>query len=333
MKPVYSKRHTPKDVSSQTVRKKRHKKDFSWNERTKNPFHTPHERKIVRERITVCMLIVVILSTFGIVLYHPMFQVKIITTTGLQRIPEQAFTDATIGIFDSFSPLFIIPGTNYFFLHIEKTAEILTTRFPLASISITKTFPNQVSIAVTEKVSTIIYDNGSEYSYIGLDGTIIETIRTVGDNEWIEQYTTSTSTLDDGTVTSSKKLVSRTHTVDPNKIKAEMGDYPYIYHIDADTPQTKELDAIILSPDVVEQILTWHQESKYHSYIPEIYFVEIREKGRSTKLMLDHYRYILIDATTSAKQQIEQLQQALTNIDIDTITYIDLRYKGRVYWQ
>lgn len=302
---------------------KKHKKDFNWNSKKKNPFHidttpSPQRTKIL---ITICVLC---LSTMlGLLLYHPFFRINDISVSGLVRLTEPEFIEGTNAVLQG-NHYLIIPRDNYFFLSIEEIEDILTERYILEDISIIANFPSSLSIVIQEKISTIIYDNGETYAYMGLDGKVVEEIRTVGEEEWFEQYDTTTSTLEDGTMTSTETLVRRWHVPPHQKLTIELGDYPILYDQKPEVGEmyqfdTNELETML---DVRELLLKEYSiNTNYISALDNVTAAYITASGLT----------IFVDIREDASVYQKRLQEINYNIDITEQRELDLRYGNRVY--
>lgn len=302
--------------------KKKHKKDFNWKKKRKNPFHTELEPSVLKQRTLLLMLIISILATAGILLYHSFFRITDITIEGLVRIDEQAFTEGVRSTMYG-SKSVIIPRDNYFFLDTEEMKDILKQRFVLEDISIIQTFSNSIDVIVQEKISTIIYDNGITYSYMGIDGKIVEEIRTVGEDEWFERYETTTSTLEDGTVTSTQELAARWHIPQHNKVRIEMGEYPIVYDL---KPEEGEYQYTV---DEVETILTVQDLLEDQFGLTTAYIAT--EDNRSATYYTTVGTVVKIDLNAPPETYVRMLSEIGYNINIRDKNEIDLRFGERVY--
>jgi cell division septal protein FtsQ len=302
---------------------KKHRKDFNWNIKEKNPFHIDTSPSPQRTKILLSICVITVCSTIGILLYHPFFRIRTIEVTGLVRISESDFVAGTEAIIDGYKA-FIIPRDNYFFLSIRELQQVLITRFILEDVSIIASFPDTLSIAVQEKISTIIYDNGEIYAYMGIDGKIIEEIRKVGENEWFERYHTATSTLPDGSVTSTRTLVRRWHIPPHQKISIELGDYPILYDQKPEVGNiyqfnARELETILQVRELLMQ--EYNISTQYISTLDDVTAAYYTNTGVT----------IFIDIREPMSVYQKRLQEIQYNIDIRQQRELDLRYGNRVY--
>lgn len=302
--------------------KTKHKKDFNWKTKRKNPFHIEAEPSVVKQRTLIVMLVGSLIATSWILLYHSFFRITDITIEGLVRIDEQAFTEGVRSTMYGNKSIFI-PRDNYFFLNTEEMEAILRDRFVLEDISIIQSFPNMIDVVVQEKISTIIYDNGETYSYMGIDGKVVEEIRKVGEDEWFERYDTSTSTLEDGTVTTTRTLIARWHTPPHTKVRIEMGEYPIVYDMKPEEGEYQYTYEQIETMLTVQDILT-EQFSLDTTYI-------VTEDDRSALFVTKQGTQVRVDLSTDPETYVQMLNEISYNIDLSHKREIDLRFGERVY--
>lgn len=307
----------------------RHKKDFDWRPRKDNPYKKKDTGVNWRARINYIALAISIVGIFTVILYHPFFHINKYEITGLQRIDEVEFTNAVDGILET-NHILILPNKSYLIIDTDEVHDIILSRFPVESVIVEKIFPGKLRITVQEKISTIIYDNGKQYSYLGLDGNIVEILRNVGDDEWVETKEIVTSTLEDGTEISTENILERRHTPPIKKLILEMGDYPIVY----DT-RDKEgtINTVMLKEDIVKGIIEWFNLIQIRTDIPFGYIVLEDELGNADIKTGEGWR-IKINLLERINDQFEDLQFILKEeVTKPNLNYIDLRYKDRAYWQ
>lgn len=305
--------------------KKKHRKDFHWEKQAKNPFHIDTEPSVLKYRTLVSMCILSVIATTYMLLYHQFFRISKITVDGLIRIDEQVFVEGVRATMYG-NKFGIIPRNNYFFLNTEEMKTILAERFILEQVSILTSFPQSIHVVIQEKISTLIYDNGETYSYMGIDGRIVEAIRNVGEDEWSERYETSTSTLPDGSVTTTRTLVERWHTPPYSRLVIEMGEYPIIYDKKpevGDSPQytPSEISLLLGVQDILAK-----------NYNLDIAYIQTPDNQTATFITKQGtVIHIMLDRPLIAYEQT--LQQIAYNVRLQDTTEIDLRFGNRVYVQ
>lgn len=303
-------------------------RDFARKDRQKNPFLQVEPVSIWKRRIAFGTILVCFLSIIGLVLYHPFFFISHISINGIARIEEEEMRKAILGTID-YKKFFIIPGKSFFVVNVEEIKDVLKSRFPLTTVEVRKTFPHYISAEVHEKISTIIYDNGKQYSYLGLDGKIVEVLRTVGNDEWKHETRMVSTTIATGTIEMKEEIVSSTHIIHSERIKKELGNYPIVY-------DTRAIEGTVNSPmlsqETVEGIVTWFQFISSYTDIPFGYIVIDNELGEA--LLYTQQGWYIHLRLTNIEEQFEALKLVLgKQVERGTLDYIDLRYKGKVYWQ
>lgn len=302
---------------------KKHRKDFHWEGRDKNPFHLPDEAHPLRMRLMLGIGLTALFATFGILLYHPFFHVQEVSSSGLTRIQE-AELDTAIHSILAGNKFLVVPRKNYFFLGISDLESILKDRFVLEDISIIQNFPNKLDIAVQEKISTIIYDDGEMYSYMGIDGKKVEEIRVVGESEWFEEKRIVSTTLADGTVSTTEEIVGRWHIPPVEKLQIEMGKYPIIYDKSPEVGEEYQY-----SIEEIETMLAFYHMLE-EEYSLDATYIETRD-DRSASYKTPKGGVITIDLTESIDTYKQRIDDLVYNVDIKEVWELDLRFGDRVY--
>ncbi len=303
-------------------------KDFAWHRPKTNPYYQGRVDWRKRAQIFVCLASCVIAG--GLAVYHPFFHIRDISIKGAERLNSQDISNAVTGMME-YRKAFILPANSYFLVDVHEITDILTTRFPLSSVTVSKQFPHGLTVELKEKISTVIYDNGKEYSYLGLDGNIVEIVRKVGEDEWVYTTKTVTSTYEHGKEFSEQKKESGVHTPPLKAIRAELGDYPLVYDL---IGKEGKINDDVLRPEFVAGVITWFDSLRTNTDIPFGYIIMEDGLGNALIKTQEHWD-IKIKLGNDVPEQMEQLQTALKSTDINRkqLQYIDLRYPGRVYWQ
>lgn len=305
------------------------KKDFSWEKRKKNPFWKGMEEVDWEKRAEIGIFVLAIITMVFLGLYHSFFHIRSIEITGLQRITEMEIRDTALGIIN-YNRLLIFPGESYFIVNLDEVRDILKDKFPIDSIIVSKIFPDTIQINIEEKISTIIYDNGKYYSYIGTDGNVVETLRKVGDDEWQEKTQITTSTNETGEIQTHTEILERNHKPVIRNIITEMGDYPIVYD---KRDKNAELNTQVLDSKTVFGIIDWFNLINKRTDIPFGYIIIEGELGDGTIMTSGGWK-IQVKLYDEVEKQFEELQYVLKEkINRNNLNYIDLRYLGKVYWQ
>jgi len=271
---------------------------------------------------------VTFLSTLGLLLLHPFFEIRAIDIKGLQKIKENDIRDTVTGIL-SYKRFYVFPQDNFFVVDIEDLHSILSQKFPLRSLTITKNFPSTLHIQLEEKLSTIIYDNGEQYSLMDANGKISEVLRIVDDNEWRVIKKNVTSTNADGVEVSTDTIISRFHAPNYQKISKEVGEYPLVY----DTREKKIGKwEQVLDENTVQEIIEWYEILKKNTDVPISYFYLDQEVG-DVLIKTSEGWTIKAKLNNKINDQFQALQYILKEkVQRPNLQYIDVRFPGRAFW-
>lgn len=293
-------------------------KDFSWHSVKENPLWTKGEKIDWKKQIEIGILAVTILASIAVCLYAPYFRINSVQVAGLQRISQKKFTESINSVMNC-RRFLILPGSDYFVADLSEIKSILSEKFPLESITITKKFPNTLIVNVEEKISTIIYDNGVEYGYLDTDGNVVEILRKVGEDEWQEKAAATSSTP-----------AIRVHVPKSKQIKKETGDYPIVYD---ERGLAAGLNTNVLDKETVAGIIQWFNFLNKQAQISPNYFTISDGLGEGV-IKTGEGWFIKANFKRDVAGQFNELQYVLKQkINRANVNYIDLRYPGKVYWQ
>lgn len=253
--------------------------------------------------------------TGWLLLFHPFFHVQRITVQGLQRVILEEVIDTIEGAIDT--RRYFMPQKNIFLIKKSTIQDVLQTRFPFTHVVVEKKFPGELIIAVEEKISLVIFDNGHSYSYVGLDGKVIEILRKIGDDEWTDIVSTTASSSE------------RFHEPSVGRIHKEMGDYPVVVSfMDADIePQQK-----VLSPEFIGAVISWFRLLDEYASITLAY-ARIDTKIREVYFKTVDGWEIRGSLDIPAEKQFFQLQLAMKQTRKENFRRIDVRYPGKIFWE
>lgn len=303
------------------------KQDFAWHARKSNPLQ--REEQGYKKKIEVIILALTIPALLGTMLFHSFFSIKNITIVGLQNIPERDILTSVHGILE-YDKWYVFKGNNYFLLETQEMDDILSSRFPFKNLVIKKQFPNTLSIIGEEKLSTVIYDNGAQYAYVGHDGKVVEILRHVGDDEWIIRKKMVTSTNALGVEEVKEEIIKKKHTPPVKALRAEMGEYPIVYDL---VQKEVAVNVQILDPAIMTNILDWFQRLRTFTNIPLNYFILHDDIGNAVLKTAEGWE-IRLRLDKSVDEQFHSLTRVLKEeIPRPNFQYIDLRFSEKVYWQ
>ena len=308
-------------------------KDFAWHGRKRNPIQkVPPAGRSLRTRLYIALLSISIFGMLGLFVYQPFFQISHITVSGMERLTQQEIEQTVYGAM-AYYRWFLFPAKSFVFLDTQEISDILNERFPLNTITVKKQFPNTLIIDLEERVSTVLYDNGDAYHFMGLTGKIVEPIRKVTDAEWRTETKIVTSTNELGEEISESKIVARYHTPDISAIEHDLGQYPMIVDTDHSSTGTLAVNTEVMKESNVSQILNWYNILSNTLEMPPVY-VDASSPYRTVIYLKNNPDIYITLSEGDSQAQIERLHTALKEIpSLEQISYIDVRYAGKIYWQ
>lgn len=315
--------------SKQTVRPERQNRKRAFGIRS----HTEHidTGYSTKKKVEIAIGITALVGAAGLLLFHSFFTIKSIQITGIERIDEQELRQAVDGIMST-PTLFLIPGNNYFLLDIHEMRDILQERFPIEHIKVEKRFPKTLSFELQERISTIIYDNGMQYSFAALNGHIVEPIRQVGEDEWVREIKLTTSTNEFGEEIQKEEIISESHTPQVRTLRQDIGDYPIVYDARG---RAADINAPVLDASYVEIIIEWYHFLNNQTDIPLSYFLIEEGRGDITIVTHEGWRLHTRPEAMALQRQFHSLMELFEGGEIERnqVSYIDIRYPDRVFWQ
>lgn len=281
----------------------------------------------IKKYIKITTIGLTFFGTFCLLFLHPFFQVTSISLQGLNKIKESELRDTINGIL-SYKKFYLLPQNNFFLMDIDEMHSILTQKYAVQNLLIEKQFPHTLNISLQEKLSTVIYDNGEQYSLVDANGKISEILRIVDDNEWRVIRKTVSSTNESGVQVNTDMIVSRVHTPNYKNLTKEIGEYPLVY----DTRQrTVSKGEQVLDETSVKQVIEWYELLKKIN-VPISYFQMEQPVGEIT-IKIDEGWYIKAKLNDKILEQFQVFEFLLKEkIERSQIEYIDVRFPGRAFW-
>lgn len=332
--------HQPKkSVLSFLKRNKRRRRLVVEMERGPGKYSNPFKlkKKIRLTHLAPMALFAMLFAWLALMLYLPYFRVNEVTVNGLKIIKPEEIIALIKNDFLSSGRYW--PKNNYFLIRETAVAEALQKKFAFNTIMVTKIFPHVIALNLEEKVSSAIYDNGTQYWLLDQSGTPIQYLRDVTSTEFL--FTTATVTASStapailGTKisTSSTIATSSTSSVSvhiPNfkKIQQEYGKFPVIY----DTRQitVTERQGNIVSPAVVQGIIDLFSGLGQGKIATAKYMI-MSDPGAGVTVITDQPWKIMFQPTAPIQPQLENLKIILRNNH--PTQYVDVRFGGRIYWK
>lgn len=311
-----------------------HRADFAWRSKQANPYHISEERLSLRTKIKIWTLILCIAAIAALIGYHPFFDVRSIVVYGQKRVDAKDVRDR-IGVLLEERSFFFFQKKNYFFANTREIEKMLTAEFSLHTAAVEKIFPHRLVITIDEKLSTIIYDDGSQYYLLGKDGAAIEIIRPVGEDEWKTLPHTALLTNEEEDIESAERI-KKVHMPPAERIKKEIGDYPIIYDsrrkVSADSQNSAETPAL-LDPALVSGALQWFTFLKTKTDIPFGYILLENDLEIGIIKTAGEGWEIRAHLTRDLDKQFAQIKAIEPKINRANLSYIDVRYGDRVFWK
>ncbi len=281
-----------------------------------------------KRKIEIYIFVGILFLILWFFLYHSFFKISKIHISGLDRIEETEIKEAVRGVLN-YKKFFIFPGDSYVMTNLGDIKGLLLEKYPIKNLKVEKNFPNKINIVLEEKISTIIYDNGTKYSYLSPAGNIIEILENVTEREWFETFDLVTTTLADGTIREEKINLVRYHEPSSNRIRTKFGTYPILYD-----SRNKEVDINTkMVPDYYALgTIDWFNFLELRSEIDLDYIESSGDRGEATLYLVDG-RHLKINLRETSGQ-IEEMQYILQKgLDTDFLEYVDLRFKDKIYWK
>jgi len=308
-------------------------KDFAWRGRKRNPIQKVQPQgKATRTKIYIVLLFSCIVGMLGLFIYQPFFHISNVDVEGIESITQQEIEQTVYGAMD-YHRWFLFPVKSFVFVNTVEIADILNERFPLNTVTVQKQFPNTLHIQLEERLSTVLYDNGDAYHFMGLTGKIVEPIRKASYAEWRSETAMVTSTNELGEEISEIKEIARYHTPDITALEHDIGVYPLIVDTGHGNTGTLEVNTEVMQESYIAQILDWYNALQNTLDMEPVY-VDMSSPYRTILYIKNGPSIYITLPEGESGPQIERLRTALKEIpSLDAISYIDVRYAGKIYWQ
>lgn len=297
----------------------------------RNPFISRRENVEVKKSKTVRSLVVffiLVLSWLVTMVYLPYFKMHKVAISGCKLTKSDEVRQFVIEnyLVKKYSWW---PKDNYFFVSEGTIATDLVNAFPLEQAIVSKKFPDTIDVEVAEKISSIIYDDGTNYFVLDQKGNLVKVMKQVSQNEFnFSNLNVVSTTPSMNTSTSSKNstttpVVARFHTPNYTEIKNEIGNYPLLYD------KRQHGDQVKLESEIASSILEWNQLLIKQGIVVKYFQLEDDISGLliKTNLSFDVLANIHGDPTS----ELNNLKAILSQYK--PVEYIDLRYGERVYWK
>jgi hypothetical protein len=215
----------------------------------------------------------------------------------------------------------------------------LDETFALNNVTVEKVFPSTLKITLEEKISSIIYDNGSGYFLLDGSGAVLKKILLSGAGEGSSVTTTASTTPRSPTSTqilanlsaSSTLLASTTtllHVPNFAKISQEYAGYPIIY--DSRERSVEERAKNVLPAGFIAGVLDI-ANSMRRTKLVTIKYMTTADPNAGIDVYTDRAWKIKMNPLLDSEAQIENVK---TIVQTSKPTeYVDVRFGERVYWK
>ncbi len=264
--------------------------------------------------------------------YIPYFKINKVNYSGLNNTTKSELDQF---VYENFlNKKSFLPLNNYFFINANKISGDLYKKFAFENVEVKKVFPNQLDINITEKISSIIYDNGKKYFLLDIGGTAIKYLKDVEPYEIIVKDTissTSHASVNTSSTpnTTTDAITSTEHTPDYKKIAKLFGNYPLVYDerdIDVEIKQEN-----ILPTEHIKAIITWDKAAKEQGMIANIHFFAFNNLNSGITIYTDDSWDIIFEPKNNIDAQINTLKEIMPTIKPNQ--YINLRFGEKLYWK
>ncbi len=284
----------------------------------------PKQNKNWRKIFLLSTLFSCVFFWLALMIYLPFFQINDVTINGLKTIN---YNDIHGFVVQRYLRKGLIPLNNYFLVRTNKIVNDLNSQYAVESVEVKKVFPGILNITVKEKITSIIYDNGSSYSLLDNQGMVIKIISVYQEN--IDLNATSTVYFQ-ATSTTSTPVLPQKHKPSIKQIANEYYDLPIFYDERHVPIYEKKTD--VLPPEIINFLIDWHLLIRSEG-IGEVKYFESNNLSAGISVYLNKSWKIYIQPSVSIDKQISNLKILLSSKEVKPNEYIDLRFGERIFWK
>lgn len=307
---------------SQIIKDER--QEMNRRSRYDNPFTTPAHPKRLKIILIISGAMILIVTWLGVLIFLPFFQVTKFEYLGLNIIRQKEIEENIRVNFLAKKGIF--PSTSYFLFRPAKLEKFLNDNYSLDSVVVSKFFPNKVRVDISEKVSSVIYDDGQAYTLLDRWGKSLKVLSAVTEEEIISPLTTvsGTPTLDPATTTVSPFV----HIPNYRYIAENFGNYPIVYDMRS---SSHELNTNFLPEDIIAGAINFKTMAEKQG-IAKIKYYRLESIQSGLEVKTDHNWDLFVSPQNDIQAQISNLKSLLRS-NAKPTSYIDLRYGERVFWK
>jgi hypothetical protein len=304
-------------------------------------FANPYKRVSARKKLNIpyktIASVTVFIAWIGVMLYTPYFQITKTEYHGLKIIKHDEIDSFVRQNFLNRGRFW--PEDTYFLVSANSIEKKLDETFALNNVTVEKVFPSTLKITLEEKISSIIYDNGSGYFLLDGSGAVLKKILLSGAGEGSSVTTTASTTPRSPTSTqilanlsaSSTLLASTTtllHVPNFAKISQEYAGYPIIY--DSRERSVEERAKNVLPAGFIAGVLDI-ANSMRRTKLVSIKYMTTADPNAGIDVYTDRAWKIKMNPLLDSEAQIENVKTIVQTSK--PIEYVDVRFGERVYWK
>jgi len=286
-----------------------------------NPFNKEKpKKKSLSLKVKLIIFLILLIIWAGLMIYIPFFRITNIEIKGLENIKS---SEMITHINSFLKKGFILPKSNYFLVDTNNISQNLLKEFPIREVHVLKTFPNRIDIEVKEKISSLIYNNESQYYLMDNNGSLIKHLTDVSKDEFFV-ITLPTST----TSTTNIAPTTTIHIPNYKQIKKEFGTYPILY--DKRKKEIKLKTNNLIPIEYINNIVKFNEEFKKWGRGDIKYYI-IENIGSGVEVITTNTWDVKINPENDIQTQLNNLKIVLKENKVQL--YIDLRFNDRVFWR
>jgi len=293
----------------------------------RNPFQPTESR--TKQKVAIVILSLILVSWIAALLYHPFFKITNVQYTGFKVTDPAA---AAIAIQEYFKQGAIFKHNIYFVANTDEIAKRVGAVIIADKVEVTKVFPSCLKVNVTERLSSIVFDNGEKYYLLDKDGNVIREVFKAASRTKIDDGTTSPLSIS-STSTSSTNDVSTTsvsiHVPRQSDLENEYSNYPILYS----TMSPGKILAPgenILSTNLVTAGRYIYDELLRRG-IGKVQYMSLEKPIDGMKVVLGVKPMILVNPIKPLDYQIENIKMILEKFK--PTEYVDVRFDDRLFWK
>ncbi len=278
---------------------------------------------------------IIMLLWLAFLIYLPYFKVTRVSVTGLSILdPNQLKHEVETQFFTGT----LWPRNNYFLFTESKILAFLQSHYAFDTVEIKKVFPHELIIQVTEKVPTLVYDNGAGYYLVDKNGLAFQRLKGLKENEFSLIDTASASSAVDSSSTqnvaalSADSLAVKAHVPDYASLILQYGRYPLVYVSAASVSTSLDaaLSRVVLKPEVAAGLSSFFSAIQASKLATPHYIVMDNPLAGAT-LYTNQSWHILFQPLFDASDQLAKLKTIIKANHPSS--YVDLRFGTRIYWK